>query len=190
MGMDSSDSSRGREPFFADSPLGNEEWKALRGRLKAAVTRACPHWLVEQIEDIVQVVLVQLLETLRKSEGKREFSSMYLAKAAHGATVDEIRRRSRRRETTEGDVRVTEPAVRDGPNPERDSAARELGHGIQDCLARMVYPRRLAVILHLHGCTVPETARRFHWTAKKAENLVYRGLKDLRRCLAAKGFAP
>jgi RNA polymerase sigma-70 factor (ECF subfamily) len=190
MEMDPTRSPQGGERSPADSPLTNEEWEALRGRLKAAVTRACPHWLVEQVEDIVQVVLVQLLETLRKSEGKRGFSSIYLAKAAHGATVDEIRRRSRRREIPEQDVSVPESNVGGGPNPERDSAARELGRGVQDCLTRMVYPRRLAVILHLHGCTVPETARRFRWTAKKAENLVYRGLKDLRQCLAAKGFAP
>jgi RNA polymerase sigma-70 factor (ECF subfamily) len=28
------------------------------------------------------------------------------------------------------------------------------------------------------------------WTEKKAENLVYRGLADLRRCLSAKGLRP
>lgn len=187
--MDLSDSSQSGERSLSDSPLTSEEWEALRGRLKAAVTRACPHWLVEQIEDIVQAVLVQLLKTLRRSEGEREFSSIYLAKAAHGATVDEIRRRSRRREVPEEHVPAYESRIRAGPNPEGDMAARELGRGVRECLARMVHPRRLAVILHLHGCTVPETARRFRWTAKKAENLVYRGLRDLRQCLAAKGFA-
>ena len=38
--------------------------------------------------------------------------------------------------------------------------------------------------------TTVETARRLGWTAKKAENLVYRGLKDLRRCLTARGMTP
>jgi RNA polymerase sigma-70 factor (ECF subfamily) len=188
--MDCPESPQEAKGSFADSPLTDEEWEALRGRLKAAVTRACPHWLVEQIEDIVQVVLLQLLDSVKKCEGRRGFSSIYLAKAAHGATVDEIRRRARRREISEQDMPAAGPIVSNAPNPERDSAARELGRGVQDCLARMVYPRRLAVILHLHGCTVRETASRYRWTAKKAENLVYRGLRDLRRCLAAKGFAP
>jgi RNA polymerase sigma-70 factor (ECF subfamily) len=188
--MDFSESSEGEGRSPDGSPLTDEEWEALRGRLKAAVIRACPYWLVEQIDDIVQAVLLQLFDTLRKSEGKREFSSIYLAKAAHGATVDEIRRRARRREISEEDVRVSEPAVTDAPDPESNSALHELGRGVQDCLARMVHPRRVAVILRLHGCTVLETAQRYRWTPKKAENLVYRGLKDLRRCLAAKGLAP
>jgi RNA polymerase sigma-70 factor (ECF subfamily) len=188
--MESSESPEGGERPPAGSPLTNEEWEALRGRLRAAVIRACPHWLAEQIDDIVQTVLLQLFHTLKKSEGKRAFSSIYLAKAAHGATVDEIRRRARRREVAEEDVRVTETASAAAPSPESSSALRELGRGVRECLARMVSPRRLAVILHLHGCTVPETAKRYRWTPKKAENLVYRGLKDLRRCLAAKGLAP
>lgn len=171
-------------------PLSDGEWEALRGRLKAAVVRACPHWLTEEIEDIVQVVLLQLLDKLKKSEGKKGFSSIYLAKAAHGATVDEIRRRVRRREFPEEGMRPNEPAVGKTENPERTSVLQELGRGVQKCLARMVRPRRLAVTLHLHGCTVTETAKRNGWTAKKAENLVYRGLKDLRSCLASKGLAP
>ena len=50
--------------------------------------------------------------------------------------------------------------------------------------------RRLAVTLHLQGHTVPETARILDWAAKQTENLVYRGLADLRECLMAKGLRP
>ena len=35
----------------------------------------------------------------------------------------------------------------------------------------------------------PEVASILKWRAKTAENLVYRGLADLRRCLATKGLA-
>jgi RNA polymerase sigma-70 factor (ECF subfamily) len=50
--------------------------------------------------------------------------------------------------------------------------------------------RRLAVTLHLQGHTVPEAARILDWAAKQTENLVYRGLADLRACLMAKGIRP
>lgn len=78
------------------------------------------------------------------------------------------------------------PAV----DPEQDAAAREIAHGIQDCLMHLLVPRRWAVALYLYGCTVPEVARRLGWTPKKAENLVFRGMNDLRACLTAKGLKP
>ena len=50
--------------------------------------------------------------------------------------------------------------------------------------------RRLAVTLYLQGHTVPEAARILGWAAKRTENLVYRGLADLRQCLLGKGHTP
>ena len=44
--------------------------------------------------------------------------------------------------------------------------------------------------LYLHGFTAEEGARATRWTVRKVENLVFRGLKDLRACLAEKGVAP
>ena len=37
--------------------------------------------------------------------------------------------------------------------------------------------------LHLQGFRVAEVATALGWTEKQAENLVYRGLADLRICL-------
>ena len=50
--------------------------------------------------------------------------------------------------------------------------------------------RRLAVTLHLQGHTVPQAARLLDFSPKQTENLVYRGLADLRACLLAKGIRP
>jgi RNA polymerase sigma-70 factor (ECF subfamily) len=50
--------------------------------------------------------------------------------------------------------------------------------------------RRLAVILHLQGHSVREAARLLDWAFKRTENLVYRGLADLRACLQSKGMTP
>jgi RNA polymerase sigma-70 factor (ECF subfamily) len=46
------------------------------------------------------------------------------------------------------------------------------------------------VTLHLHGHSLVEAARILDWAAKQTENLVYRGLADLRKCLLAKGIRP
>jgi RNA polymerase sigma-70 factor (ECF subfamily) len=70
--------------------------------------------------------------------------------------------------------------------------AREvaIGNGITDCLQAMAPYRRQAVALHLVGHSVPETAGLLSCTRKRAENLVYRGLADLRACLRKKELEP
>ena len=50
--------------------------------------------------------------------------------------------------------------------------------------------RRLAVTLHLQGHSVPDAARVLDWPVKRTENLVYRGMADLRECLMSKGIEP
>jgi len=122
-------------------------------------------------------------------EGIPLFSTSYLYKVAHSALVDEIRRVRRRRETDLEDEGVAEIAGTTG-NPERIAASLEIGRGIQACLRCMKRERRLAVILHLQGYTVTEAARILDWPAKRTENLVYRGLADLRACLTSKGMRP
>ena len=163
--------------------------ESLARRVRAAVQRSCPPYLAAQADDIAQEVLIQLLRKLEKTEGKAAFSSIYLMRAAHGATVDEIRRRSRRREQTgkEEEMLVNEST---GPDPEQRTLARSLGREIRRCLEDIVPSRRLAVTLHLLGCPVPEVSRRLHCSEKSADNRVYRGMKNLKDCLEAKGLRP
>jgi len=75
-------------------------------------------------------------------------------------------------------------------DPESSASFRELGTAVRDCLTAASRERRLAVTLYLQGHTVPETARILGWDNKRAENLVYRGLADLRQCLLGKGHRP
>jgi RNA polymerase sigma-70 factor (ECF subfamily) len=76
------------------------------------------------------------------------------------------------------------------PDPEERTAGRETGRAIRDCLGRLVSPRRTAVTLHLQGHSIPEIGRLMGWDGKKADNLVYRGMADLRECLESKGVRP
>jgi RNA polymerase sigma-70 factor (ECF subfamily) len=168
--------------------VNEEQIEEIRRRLSRAVARVCPHWLVAHSEDIVQTAILRVLNAARsKGEGPPDLSSLYLEKTAYSAMVDEIRRHRRRREdSAEGMLDVA--GGRSDSDPESVMAAREIADGLRACLAIVRTPRRLAVTLHLQGHSVPEVAAILKWRTKRAENLVYRGLADLRRCLSMKGL--
>jgi len=161
----------------------------LRRRVVAAVSRACPSWDKADRDDLVQTILAALVDRARGREGNRPFPSTYLEKMAYGVMVDELRRRGRRREVPLEAAISTGPASTN-PGPERAAQARETAAGIRACVGRLHPDRRLAVQLYLLGCGVSEIARRAGWRAKRAENLVCRGLSEIRRCLEARGLAP
>jgi RNA polymerase sigma-70 factor (ECF subfamily) len=183
-------SARNPNPGSVAKILSDDEVAELRRRVVDAVSRVCPGWLAGQAEDIAHNALIQLLGSLSRHGGNRTFSSIYLRKAAHGATVDEIRRRVRRRESALETSAGVEQTRSGQPDPERAGAGREIGKAIVDCLGTLIVPRRLAVTVVLRGGTVPEAARRLGWTLKRTEHLVYRGLADLRQCLSGKGWTP
>jgi RNA polymerase sigma-70 factor (ECF subfamily) len=173
------------------SPLTEEEYRRLCADVVRVVSHVCPAWLASRSDDLVQAVLIRIVQAQRKHEGTAEFSTFYLRKAAHSALVDEIRRWRRRREAPlngQGEGEIA-PAVTE-PDPERQAAGRQLGRLIRECLQTLVSPRRLAVVLNLQGHSVPEVGRLLRWSTKRAENLVYRGLADLRACLGGRGVAP
>jgi RNA polymerase sigma-70 factor (ECF subfamily) len=173
-------------------PEPSLDFSQLHRDLVRAVDRVCPRWLADRADDLVQVALMRVMEIQRKREGTAELSPVYLKKTAYSALIDEIRRLRRRQEVSidgddEEDGAAFDPAA-PGPDPERASAGRQIGRAIRDCLGGMVPPRRHAVTLNLQGHSVPEIGRLLGWTAKKAENLVYRGMADLRGCLSGKGI--
>lgn len=166
----------------------DDELEALRADLVRAVHRVCPRWLADRKEDLVQEALIRVAE-IRRREPDRELQPAYLRRAAYSAMVDEIRRLRRRRETSiEGEEGTIHPPS-GVPGPERASVGRELGRAIHDCLGHMVAPRRWAVTLYLQGHSGPESAELMGWTPKRTNNLVYRGLADLRSCLGEKGYS-
>jgi RNA polymerase sigma-70 factor, ECF subfamily len=165
---------------------------ALREDLERVVARVCPAWLAAQRDDVVQSAVMRVIQALQGrhgvSEGNPPFPTSYLYKVAHSAVIDEIRRVRRRRETDLDDAAAVSAAT--SHDPERTAASLEIGRAIQGCLAHLKRERRLAVTLYLQGHTVAETARILEWPVKRTENLVYRGLADLRACLSCKGLRP
>jgi RNA polymerase sigma-70 factor (ECF subfamily) len=152
------------------------------------VSRVCPRLFSDRREDLVHDCLLRVMDVMRKSEGRR-LTSSYLYKVAYSVLIDEIRRVRRRRESP---LAEGEPAVDAGArgNPEAAAAGREIGDGILECLRRLIRERRLGVTLYLQGHSVAEAAKILDWAPKKTENLVYRGLADLRDCLLSKGITP
>jgi RNA polymerase sigma-70 factor, ECF subfamily len=169
--------------------VGALDFERLRVHLARALARACPRVLADRREDLLQDCLVRVMDLVTRSGAERQFSASYLYKVAHSTLIDEIRRMRRRRETPleEGEPVATELAE---SNPETSASGHEIGRGIQDCLTRLARERRLGVALYLQGHSASEAARVLDWNLKKAENLIYRGLADLRDCLAAKGMRP
>lgn len=167
----------------------DQAFAAMRRALERAVATVSPRLPRDQRDDVVQAAILRLLRIQRASEGTREFESSYLWRVAYSALIDETRRRRRRREdpVEPGEL---DSGSRSQGDPEHHYQGREIGMAIQSCLQRLVRPRRLAVTLYLQGHGVPEASRLMGWPRKRTENLVYRGLADLRRCLDARGVRP
>ena len=81
-------------------------------------------------------------------------------------------------------VLMTDPARA----PDRVAERRQLVKMVKEAMARLPDRRRTAVGLHLEGLTTQEIAELLGWSEPKARNLVYRGLKDVRRCLKEAGI--
>ena len=182
-------SDRSTPPIF----LSEDELSTLRRRILTAVLHVCPRWLAGEAEDVAQNALIKVVEILKKrSDRNRDIPSSYLSRVAYSVTVDAIRsRRQGRLREVPMDEKVDRELIRaSDPGPERCSQGAELIRTVRECMGKMVKPRRLAAMLYIQGHTVPEIGRLMHWSGAKANNLVYRGISDLRRCLAGKGIKP
>jgi RNA polymerase sigma-70 factor (ECF subfamily) len=168
--------------------LSDADYDALREQIGRSVASVCPGWLAADREDIVQAVLTRVIDIVRRDEWKAPPSASYLWKAAFNATIDEIRRVRRRREQPIDDVTRRDLTAAQ-PDPERLARTQQMGRAIHDCLTRLNRDRRLAVTLVLQGDTAREAAGRLDWSIKKVENLVFRGMHELRECLTSKGWS-
>lgn len=160
----------------------------IRATLERAVARHCPPWLADRADDLVQQALVKLMQG--KGEELTSLSNSYLWRTAYCVTVDAIRQERRRREEALSEGVAQAPSRAPRADPEAGVRAGEIRMAMSDCLGRMLDKRRRAVTLYLQGHTVPETARLMGGPVKAADNNLYRGLADLRKCLRSKGVTP
>lgn len=168
----------------AESKTSPERQAWMQRTLRAAVARACPSDLAAQREDLVQAALLRVLEREEQGEQNQVRTASYLWRVAFSVIADELRRR-RAEELRSRRSMVGEQGTQDGATP-----LPEIGVGIRDCLGGLAEPRRMTVLLHLQGFRAEEASRVLHWDLKRVQNLLYRGLADLRRCLEDKGLVP
>jgi len=162
----------------------------VRRCLITAMRRVCPPAIADDAEDLVQRAMIKLMKSEVQSEENPGFSASYLWQVAYTAVIDEIRRRDRRRGVPLIENSAVAIPASSQPDPEREATSRSIGDAIRDCLLAMADSRRRAVTLHLVGHTVSEIACLLGQRSKQADNLVYRGMADLRRCLTGKGVTP
>jgi RNA polymerase sigma-70 factor, ECF subfamily len=152
-----------------------------------AVRKVCPRWLAGEADDLAQTVVARVLARVAATAGQAAFKPGYFYKAAHSALVDEIRRRRRLREVP---MDGTPPMASRLSNAERRAEGREIRDALAACMSGLVESRRRAVMLHLQDHSAAEVGALLDCGQKKAENLIYRGLADLRACLKARGVTP
>lgn len=167
----------------------NEELARLRRELEAAMGAICPPSLADRREDLVQEAMIKVMR-LAGDSPERELTASYLWRTAYSALVDELRRLRRRGEVSLEEAGAPAAMANPTPGPESVSRGREIRRFLTVCLERLVRPRRLAVILHLQGESAGDAATLLGWDRKRVYNLTFRGLRDLRRCLAAQGVTP
>jgi RNA polymerase sigma-70 factor (ECF subfamily) len=164
------------------------DFAQIRAKLVISVRRVCPRWLSDRADDIVQDAMIRVLDWQKKNEDLEAPPSSYLWKVAYSATVDEIRRARRRRENpVEMEILEKQGPV-DEQGPLQAAVSDDLAQALGGCLGRLRENRRLIVGFHLLGHTLAESEELSGWDGKKVQNLLYRGLADLRQCLSAKGF--
>lgn len=162
---------------------------SFREPIERAVARAAPPWLGNERDDLVQDSLVRLHRQLM-ADPDRPVSRSYLARIAHSAVIDELRRRSRRARIEADSRGDLDEVATGGDAPDERLRDRRAGRALRDCLRAAAPRTQHAITLYLLGHSVPEAGRLLGVGTKSAENLVYRGLAALRACLLRKGVVP
>lgn len=155
----------------------------LRNAVVHAVRRACPEALRADEEDIVQRVLLRVAAT------EPDAPASYVRRAAYHAVVDELRHRALRCMDTARPAAV-DGATDPGLGPEGEADRQRVRASIRACIDGLDEQRRRAVVLKLAGFDRVEVARALGVAVKRADNLMYRGVQAVRRCLERKGIAP
>lgn len=158
----------------------------LHARITVALTRSAPAGIRSSIDDMAQAAVIKLMRQDRSENELAELRPSYLWRVVHSEIMDEIRRCRRRAEV--GLEEVASLADIDRPDVERTVAGRCTGEDIRSCLGLLVDSRRRVVALYLMGHQASEIAELLGISKKQAENLVFRGVRDLRSHLRERGY--
>jgi RNA polymerase sigma-70 factor (ECF subfamily) len=166
--------------------------------LRRTIARICPKDLGIQFDDIEQEARLRLWRAI-EAEKEINFHGSYIFKIVISVTINAIHRTKARREEQlrlaeddenedAADVMTITLTAGEENSPEARAEREELLRKVEEAMARLPENRRLAVGLYLKGMTIDEIADLMAWSEPKARNLIYRGLKDLRKELRDAGI--
>ena len=148
--------------------------------LRRLVNLECPASLWQHREDITQQILLRLHRaSLRKP---LDINVGYLRRAVRMGIYDMWRRQEVRDRPLSSPVNEAASA-----DPETALSRRRTLSAADRLLDTLPVARRDAVSLYLEGRAITEVAESMGCRRKQADNLVYRGLRSLRRRLADHG---
>jgi RNA polymerase sigma factor (sigma-70 family) len=163
--------------------------------LRRAIIRFCPRDKGLQFDDIEQEARLRLWRALQDEREVTNYAS-YLYRIAATATIDALRRVQARHEeqleilidqrTDDGEMMLAPAPVKD--SPERLAESREAVDKVMSAVAKLPDAQRRAVGMYLQGMTSQDVADVMGWSEPKSRNLVYRGLKELRKSLREEGI--
>lgn len=163
--------------------------------LRRAIIRFCPRDKGLQFDDIEQEARMRLWRALQDEREVTNYAS-YLYRIAATATIDAMRRIQARHEeqlellieqrTDDGEILLAPAPVKD--SPERLAESREAVDKVMSAVAKLPEGQRRAVGMYLQGMTSQDVADLMGWSEPKSRNLIYRGLKELRKSLREEGI--
>lgn len=162
---------------------GSEELIRRYSKLvRTAVVRVAGAESATIVDDVEQKVAVALWQAM-PNEQMPSHPSSYLYRAAVRETVRALKE-LHRVALVELDEERRDPL----PDPEQQLESRQLGDAIRAAFSTLSQHRRRAVQAHLMGYDVQEIMSMQGWSYNRARNLIARGMADLRRELARRGF--
>jgi RNA polymerase sigma factor (sigma-70 family) len=138
-------------------------------------------------DDLLQEVYIKIWKTIRDNDYEIRYLNAYIHKIVYSVFIDEINRINKEKEALHVCGALSRPNnVRNGFAGGDDEIAR-------DALIRSINglkeARQRVIKLRLQGFTLTEIARLNQWPYRKTCSVFYRGLKELKDRLRAKGIS-
>jgi len=135
-----------------------------------------------EVDDVLQETRIKLWKALR-SEKNIHYYASYIKKIVNTSVIDFFRKYKR-----EEGVYLHEKSLRIAEFTRGYDAdcQMDLKDFVGLAVERLIPSRRDIVRLYLLNMTIVEIALHFHYSLSKTRNLLYRGLKDLRKILVEK----
>jgi RNA polymerase sigma factor (sigma-70 family) len=148
--------------------------------IQASVQKIHPQKLGIEPDDLVQEIRIKLWKIF-KSEKKISNHSSYIKKAINSIIIDQIRDSRRHERTLELEKQRTLQDYGSSHNP------LDIKNDIGQAVNTLMESRRRVVKLFLLGMSIGEISAMLDMSESGTRNLLYRGLKDLKDIMKAKG---